>query len=88
MPEIWKTQQWPGKGQFLFQSQRKTMSQNVQTIKQLYTSHTLVKQCSKFSKPGFNHMRTVKFQMFKLVLEKAEEPETKLPTSIGSWKKQ
>ena len=26
--------------------------------------------------------------MFKLVLEKAEEPETKLPTSIGSWKKQ
>ena len=26
--------------------------------------------------------------MFKLVLEKAEEPETKLPTSAGSWKKQ
>ena len=28
------------------------------------------------------------FQMFKVVLEKAEEPETKLPTSAGSWKKQ
>ena len=28
------------------------------------------------------------FQMFKLVLEKAEEPETKLPTSAGSAKKQ
>ena len=28
------------------------------------------------------------FQMFKLVLEKAEEPEIKLPTSFGSWKKQ
>ena len=28
------------------------------------------------------------FQMFKLVLEKAEEPEVKLPTSAGSWKKQ
>ena len=28
------------------------------------------------------------FQMFKLVLEKAEEPETKLPTSAGSLKKQ
>ena len=27
-------------------------------------------------------------QMFKLVLEKAEEPEIKLPTSVGSWKKQ
>ena len=28
------------------------------------------------------------FQMFKLDLEKAEEPEIKLPTSTGSWKKQ
>ena len=28
------------------------------------------------------------FQMFKLDLEKAEEPEIKLPTSIGSLKKQ
>ena len=30
----------------------------------------------------------VKFQMFKLVSDKAEEPEIKLPTSNGSWKKQ
>ena len=30
----------------------------------------------------------MKFQMLKLVLEKAEEPEIKLPTSAGSWKKQ
>ena len=28
------------------------------------------------------------FQIFKLVLEKAEEPENKLPTSAGSLKKQ
>ena len=28
------------------------------------------------------------FQMFKLDSEKAEEPEIKLPTSAGSWKKQ
>ena len=28
------------------------------------------------------------FQMFKLVLENIEEPETKLPTSAGSSKKQ
>ena len=33
-------------------------------------------------------MWTVNFQMFKLVLEKAEEPEIKLPTSAGSSKKQ
>ena len=28
------------------------------------------------------------FQMFKLVLEKAEDPEIKLPTSSEPWKKQ
>ena len=33
-------------------------------------------------------MLTVNFQMFKLVLEKAEEPEIKLPTSTGPSKKQ
>ena len=33
-------------------------------------------------------MWTVNFHMFKLVLEKAEEPEIKLPTSVGSSKKQ
>ena len=32
-------------------------------------------------------MRTVNFLMFKLVLENAEEPEIKLPTFAGSWKK-
>ena len=31
---------------------------------------------------------TVNFQMFKLDLEKAEEPEIKLPTTAGSSKKQ
>ena len=30
----------------------------------------------------------VNFQMFKLDLEKVEEPEIKLPTSVGSSKKQ
>ena len=33
-------------------------------------------------------MWTENFQMFKLDLEKAEEPEIKLPTSVGSSKKQ
>ena len=32
-------------------------------------------------------MWTMTFQMFKRDLEKAEEPEIKLPTSIGSLKK-
>ena len=56
-------------------SKRKAMPQNAQTSAQLHSSHTLVKKCSKFSKPGFSNMWTVKFQMFKLVLDKAEEPE-------------
>ena len=38
--------------------------------------------------PGLNSMWTMNFQMFKLDLEKAEEPESKLPTFIGSLKKQ
>ena len=33
-------------------------------------------------------MWTMNFQMSKLVLEKAQEPEIKLPTSNGSSKKQ
>ena len=76
------------KGQFSFQSQRKAMPKNAQTTAQLDSSHMLVKQCSKFSKPGFSNTWTMNFQMFKLVLEKAEEPEIKLPTSVGSSKKQ
>jgi len=41
--QIWKTQQWPrtGKGQFSFQSQRRAMPKNIQTITQLHSSHTL-----------------------------------------------
>ena len=77
-----------GKGQFSFQSQRKAMPKNPQTTAQLHSSHMLVKWGLKFSKPGFNSTWTVKFQMFKLVLEEAEEPEIKLPTSTGSSKKQ
>ena len=62
--------------------------QNAQTTTQLHSSHMLVKSCSKFSKPGFSNTWTVNFLIFKLVLEKAEEPEIKLPTSAGSWEKQ
>ena len=44
--------------------------------------------CPTLCDPGFSNTWTVSFQMFKLVLEKAEEPEIKLPTSAWSWKKQ
>ena len=55
--QIWKTQQWLQdlKSQFSFQSQRKAMPKNAQTTAQLHSSHMLAKECSKFSKPGFNN---------------------------------
>ena len=83
-------QQWPQerKRSAFFPIPKKAMPNNAQTTAHLHSSHMLVKKCSKFSKPGFSNMWTMNFQMFKLVLEKAEEPEIKLPTSAGSWKKQ
>ena len=42
----------------------------------------------KILQARLSNTRTMNFQMFKLVLEKAEEPEIKLPTSVGSLKKQ
>ena len=88
--QIWKTQQWSQnwKRSFFIQSQRKAMTKNVQTTAQLHLFHMLARSCSKFSKPGFNSTWTKNFQMYKLVLEKAEEPEMKLPTSAGSLKQQ
>ena len=82
--QIWKIHQWPQdwKRSVLILVPNKGNAKNVQTA-QFHSSHMLVKQCSKFSKPDFNSMWTVSFQMFKLDLEKAEEPEIKLPTSIG-----
>ena len=70
-----------GKGQFSFQSQRRIMPKNVQTTAQLHSFHMLARLCSKSFKTGFNNTWTENFQMYKLDLEKAEEPEIKLPTS-------
>ena len=50
--------------------------------------HMLSRSCSKSFKLDFNSTWTENFQMFRLDLEKAEEPEIKLPTSAGSYKKQ
>ena len=37
---------------------------------------------------GFSIVRTENFQMYKLGLEKGKEPEIKLPTFAGSYRKQ
>ena len=77
-----------GKGQFSFQYQRRRMPNNVHTTAQLHSFHMLARSCPKSSKLSFNSTWTENFQMFKLDLEKAEESEIKLPTSIGSYTKQ
>ena len=61
-------------------------TKEVQTTAQLHSSHMLAKKCSKFTKPGFNSTLNYELpeEMFKMDLEKAEEPEIKLPTSAGS----
>ena len=77
------------KAQFSFQSQRRTMPNNVQTIAQFPSFHMLARWCSK-------SFRLSKLQQYvnrelpdvQADLEKAEEPEIKLPTLIGSWRKQ
>ena len=72
------------KDQLSFQSQRRAMPKNGQTTIQLFSFHMLTRYCSKSFKLGFNNTRTENFQMYKLHLEKAEEPEIKLSTFIRS----
>ena len=77
-----------GKGQFSFQSQRKAMLKHVQTTIQLHSFHMLTRLSTESFKLGFNSAGTENFRMYKLGFEEAEESEIKLPTSIGSLKKQ
>ena len=73
-----------GKGQFSFQSQRRAMPKNAQTTTQLaLISHTR-EEMLKILQARLQQYENL--QMFKLDLEKAEEPEIKLPTFIGSYK--
>ena len=88
--QIWKTQQWPQdwkRSVFIPIPNRGNAKECSNYCTIAFISHAS-KECLKFSKSGFSNMWTVNVQMFKLVLGKAEEPEIKLPTSAGSWKKQ
>ena len=89
MPANLETQQGPqdSKRSVFIPIPWKAMPKNAQITAQLNSSHTLVKQCSKFSKPGFNSIWIGNSKMFKMNLQKPEEPEIKLPASIGSLKK-
>jgi len=81
---IWKTQQWPQdrRRSVSIPIPKKGNSKNVQTTAQLHSHASKV--ILKSFKLGFHCTQTENIQMFKLDLEKVEEPEIKLPTFIGS----
>ena len=88
--QIWKTQQWPQdwKRSVFIPIPKKGSAKECSN----YCTITLISQASKIMLKIL-HARLQQYmnqelKMFKLVLEKAEEPEIKLPTFIGSYKKQ
>ena len=87
---IWKTQQWPQdwKKSVFIPIPKKGSAKECSNYRTSALNSHIAKQCSKFSKPGFSNTWTMKFWMFMLVLEKAEQPESKLPASAISLKKQ
>ena len=88
MPANLETQKWPQDWKrsdfiaILKKGNAKECS-NHHTI--ALNSHA-IKVMLKILQASLQQYMTVNFQMFKLVLEKAEEPEIKLPTSAGSSK--
>ena len=90
--QIWKTQQWPQdwKRSVFIPIPKKGNAKecsNYCTIALIsYASKVMLKILQARLQQYVN--QTMNFLMFKLVLEKAEEPEIKLPTSVGSSKKQ
>ena len=86
--EIWKTQQWPQdwKRSVFIPIPKKGNAKECSN----YRTNALISHASKVMLKILQArlQQYVNSLMFKLVLEKAEEPEIKLPTSAGSWKKQ
>ena len=88
--QIWKTQQWPQdwKRSVFIPNPKKGHAKecsNYCTIAFIsHASKVMLKILQARLQQYVNH----ELQMFKLDLEKTEDPEIKLPTSGGSWKKQ
>ena len=75
------------KGRFSFQSQRRAMPNNVQTTTQLCSFFMLVGYAQNPSSQA-SAVCEPRTSRYTNDLEKAEEPEIKLPTSARSQKKQ
>ena len=87
---MWKTQQWPQEWKrsvFIPLPKKDNTKECSNYCTIAFISHTS-KVMLKILQARLQHTWSVNFQMFKLVLEKAEEPEIKLPTSAGLSKKQ
>ena len=84
--QICKTQQRPQdwKRSVFISVPKKDSAKEGSDYQQLHSFHMLVRLSSKSFKLGFSSTWNRNFQMYKLVLEKAEEPEIKLPTFVGS----
>ena len=76
-----------GKGQFFIPVPKTGNAKECSNYHTIALISHASKVMLKISKPGFSSMWTMNFQMFRLGLEKAEEPEIKLPISVGSLKK-
>ena len=87
---IWKAQQWPQdwKRSVFIPISKKGSAKECSNYRTIALISHARKVMLKILQERLQYMLTVNFLMFKLVLEKAEEPEIKLPTSTGSCRKQ
>ena len=88
--QIWKTQQWPQdwKISVFIPIPKKGNAKECSNYRTIALISHASKVMLKILQARLQQYVNVNFQMFKLVLEKAEEPEIKLPTSAGLSKKQ
>ena len=89
MPENLENSEWPQdwKMSVFTPISKKTIPKNVQTTIQLYSFHMLVSLCSKSFKLDFINTWAENLQIYKLGWRR-QKNQIKLPTFIGSWKKQ
>ena len=85
-----KTQQWPQnwKRSVFIPIPKKGNAKECSNYRTIALISHASKVILKILQARLQQYMNREFQMFKLVLEKAEEPEIKLPTSAGSLKKQ
>ena len=90
MPTNLKTQQWPQdwKRSVFIPIPEKGNGKEYSNDRTIVLIPHTSKVMLKILQARLQQYITVNFQIFKLDFEKAEEPEIKLPTSAGSWKKQ